>query len=179
LDCTDSESGCADMRFSNDNINFTDWEPFSTNKPWVLSSVDGDEWVYVQYRDWAGNSSESLFDSINLDTTKPVVKGVSDSPDPFRHHLGEVSKIRFTLLDNLSGTCKVQTKIYNSANTLVRTIKKNGVSCPAGGAAVLLKWDGRDTAGVLVPAGTYTYKIQATDNATNKSAIKQGTVGVE
>ena len=61
----------------------------------------------------------------------------------------------------------------------MRTIKKNGVSCPVGGAAVLLKWDGRDTAGVLVPAGTYTYKIQATDNATNKSVIKQGTVGVE
>ena len=179
LNCTDSESGCADMRFSNDNINFTDWEPFSTNKPWVLSSVDGDEWVYVQYRDWAGNSSESFFDSINLDTTKPVVKGVSDSPDPFRHHLGEVSKIRFTLSDNLSGTCKVQGKIYNSVSTLVRTIKKNGVSCPPEGAAVLLKWDGKDKNGVFVPAGTYTYKIQATDNATNKSAIKQGTVGVE
>ena len=179
LDCTDSESGCADMRFSNDNINFTDWEPFSTNKPWVLSSVDGDEWVYVQYRDWAGNSSESFFDSINLDTTKPVVKGVSDSPDPFRHHLGEKSTISFTLLDNLSGTCNVQVKIYNSVNTLVRTIKKNGVSCPAEGAAVLLKWDGKDTAGVLVPPGTYTYRIQARDNATNKSAIKQGNVGVE
>jgi len=179
LNCTDSESGCADMRFSNDNINFTDWEPFSTNKPWVLSSVDGDEWVYVQYRDWAGNSSESFFDSINLDTTKPVVKGVSDSPDPFRHHLGEVSKIRFTLSDNLSGTCKVQGKIYNSVSTLVRTIKKNGVSCPPEGAAVLLKWDGKDKNGVFVPAGTYTYKIQATDNATNKSAIKQGAVGVE
>jgi len=179
LNCTDSESGCADMRFSNDNINFTDWEPFSTNKPWVLSSVDGDEWVYVQYRDWAGNSSESFFDSINLDTTKPVVKGVSDSPDPFRHHLGEKSTISFTLLDNLSGTCNVQVKIYNSVNTLVRTIKKNGVSCPAEGAAVLLKWDGKDTAGVLVPPGTYTYRIQARDNATNKSAIKQGNVGVE
>ena len=108
-----------------------------------------------------------------------MVKGVSDSPDPFRHHLGEVSKISFTLLDNLSGTCKVQVKFYNSANTLVRTIKKNGVSCPAGGAAALLKWDGRDIAGELVPAGTYTYRIQARDNATNKFAIKQGAVGVK
>ena len=179
LDCTDSESGCADMRFSSDNINFTDWESFSIDKPWTLSSGDGEKWVYVQYRDGAGNSSESFFDSINLDTTKPVVKGVSDSPDPFRHHLGEVSKIHFTLLDNLSGTCMVQAKIYNSVNTLVRMIKKKGVPCPAGGDAGLLKWDGKDKNGVLVPAGTYTYKIQATDNATNKSAIKQGTVGVE
>ena len=73
----------------------------------------------------------------------------------------------------------VQAKIYNSANTLVRTIKKNGVSCPAGGTAALLKWDGKDKNGVFVPADTYTYKIQARDNATNKSAIMQGTVGVE
>ena len=179
LECTDSESGCADMRFSNDNINFTPWEPFTTNKSWTLSSGDGEKRVYVQYRDGAGNWSERFSDSINLDTTKPVVKGVSDSPDPFRHHLGEVSKISFTLLDNLSGTCMVQAKIYNSANTLVRTIKKNGVSCPAGGTAALLKWDGKDKNGVFVPADTYTYKIQARDNATNKSAIKQGTVGVE
>ena len=179
LECTDSESGCMDMRLSNDNINFTDWEPFTTNKSWTLSSVDGEKRVYVQYRDGAGNWSERFSDSINLDTTKPVVKGVSDSPDPFRHHLGEKSTISFTLLDNLSGTCTVQVKIYNSANKLVRTIKKNGVSCPAGGAAVSVKWDGRNTNGVLVPAGTYTYKIQARDNATNKSATKQGTVGVE
>ena len=179
LDCTDSESGCADMRFSSDNINFTGWEPFSTDKQWTLSLVDGEEWVYVQYRDGAGNSSGSFSDSINLDTTKPVVKGVSDSPDPFRPLLGEVSKIRFTLLDNLSGTCKVQVKIYDSVNTLVRTIKKNGLSCPVEGAAGSVKWDGRDTDGVLVPADTYTYKIQAKDNAKNKSRTKQGTVEVE
>jgi hypothetical protein len=39
-------------------------------------------------------------------------------------------------------------------------------------------WDGRNGAGVIVPDGTYTYRMRGTDNAQNGSSLVSGTVRV-
>ncbi|MBI5194244.1 MAG: M36 family metallopeptidase [Nitrospirae bacterium] len=182
LNCSDgSGSGCADMRLSNDGVFDTEpWEPFAVSKAWILSSVDGNKAVYLRYRDKAGNRSSMLVDWIKLDTVKPVITSVSDTPDPLRHHLGEVSTISFNISDNLSGTCKAVIKIFNPSAVLVRTILTTyNASCPVGGAAGSVIWDGKDTGGTLVPSGTYSYKVQAVDKALNWSFIKSGTITVE
>lgn len=182
LTCTDdmAGSGCSDMQLSNDGVFDTEpWQSFVKTKPWTLPSGDGNKKVYVRFRDTAGNPSANLFDNIYLDTAKPVVSGVSDSPDPFKHLLGEVSTINFTVSDNLSVTCIVGVAILNASKVEVRRIIKNSASCPTGGASGTFIWDGKNKNGVLAPAGTYTYKIMARDQALNDSAMKQGTVAVE
>ncbi|GAI08344.1 unnamed protein product, partial [marine sediment metagenome] len=66
--------GCDQMRFSNDNIDWTDsWKPVAaTFGPWTLSAGDEVKTVYVQFRDAAGNDSVGdISDDIKLDTTDP------------------------------------------------------------------------------------------------------------
>ncbi|MDD5434279.1 MAG: DUF1566 domain-containing protein [Nitrospira sp.] len=181
LSCTDPSpgSGCTQMQLSNDGVFDTEpWEPYITSKSWNLLPRDGiNKRVYVQYKDNAGNVSPIYFDTIKLDTTPPVVSSVSDTPDPFNASIGETSDISFTVSDKMSGTCRVMVRIYNASSALIRTIYMTGVPCPSAGATGFVTWDGRNSSGVIVRAGTYTYKVQAIDNALNWSVIGAGAVG--
>ncbi|MBI5193685.1 MAG: hypothetical protein HZA08_09630 [Nitrospirae bacterium] len=181
ISCDDgSGSGCVDMQISRDGIFDTElWESYVTSKAWTLATGNGNRWVYVRFRDLAGNISIRYSDSIKLDTTKPVVISVADTPDPFNPSTGGKTTFSFTVSDNLSVTCDVTVKIYNSANVLVKTINKTWAPCPTAGAASSVTWYGKNNSGVLVPAGTYTYKIQAKDKALNYSYIKSGIVTVQ
>jgi ribosomal protein L40E/plastocyanin len=53
LQATDS-SGVAEMRFSNDNVTWSDWQTYSTSASWTLTEGDGTKTVYVQFKDNAG-----------------------------------------------------------------------------------------------------------------------------
>ncbi|MDI6642390.1 MAG: hypothetical protein QME68_08810, partial [Elusimicrobiota bacterium] len=57
-----------EMRFSNDNSNYSDWEPYEPLKSWTLTSGDGVKIVYVQVRDFNFNLIGPVSDSIVLDT---------------------------------------------------------------------------------------------------------------
>ena len=60
----------AEMKFSNDNINWTDPEAFATTKNWTLTLGDGLKTVYVNYKDAAGNWMPTpVSDDIILDTS--------------------------------------------------------------------------------------------------------------
>jgi hypothetical protein len=177
LSCTDTGSGCSQMQVSDDNVAFTTLEPYAASKAWTLASGDGLKTVYVRYADAAGNLSPSVSDTVTLDTTRPALSGVSDSPDPFRHHNGQTTTIRFTLADNLSGTCNVQVTIVNFSGAIVTTLTK-AVSCPPGGAADSIVWDGRGSTGSLVPSGNYGYVVRGRDNASNLSNLSGGKIGV-
>jgi len=54
LYATDNVSGVAQMRFSNDNTTWSNWESYSTSKTWTLQDGDGQKTVTVQYMDNAG-----------------------------------------------------------------------------------------------------------------------------
>jgi parallel beta-helix repeat protein len=77
LSATDATSGVAQMRFSNDNVTWSDWEPYATSKTWTLLTGDGLKGVTVQYKDNAGLIS-SYGDSIILDTIQPTAKAGND-----------------------------------------------------------------------------------------------------
>jgi len=76
LSATDGQSGMgsgAQMRFSNDNVNWSAAEAYATSKTWTLSAGDGAKTVYVRYKDAAGNwMTTSASDSITVDTTPPT-----------------------------------------------------------------------------------------------------------
>ena len=77
LAATDSGSGMAVMRFSNDNISYTDPEPYeTTKKEWRLSDGNGSKTVYAQFADAAGNwTTEVIKDSINFSAGVDVWPG--------------------------------------------------------------------------------------------------------
>ena len=72
-------SGVFQMRFSNDGTNWSEWEPFVTSKEWAVSEGDGEKTVHVQFKDAAGNQSDTAQDTIVLDQTAPVVSSTSPS----------------------------------------------------------------------------------------------------
>jgi uncharacterized protein GlcG (DUF336 family) len=75
LTCADA-NGCAQMKFSNDNTNWSSPETYATTKAWSLSWGDGTKTVYVKFQDNPGNWSTVYSDTIILDTTAPTC-GVS------------------------------------------------------------------------------------------------------
>ena len=67
-------SGVSQMQFSNDNSAWSAPENYSTTKSWTILSGDGVKFIYVKYKDFAGNWSESFFTVAILDTVKPVIQ---------------------------------------------------------------------------------------------------------
>jgi len=72
-----------EMRIAeNSSFSGASWEAFAGSKAWALSTGDGTKYVYAQYRDIAGNTSDVASASIILDETKPVVGTVTFSRNP-------------------------------------------------------------------------------------------------
>ncbi|NME70810.1 hypothetical protein [Flammeovirga aprica] len=67
--------GATEMKVTNDRYfkSRIDWEPYGTSKDWVIKhSTDGEKFVYVKFRDEAGNESMVTEAKIILDTTPPI-----------------------------------------------------------------------------------------------------------
>jgi hypothetical protein len=69
---TDVTSGVVQMRFSNDGITFSEWEPYANTKLWTLTGGDGQKTVHVQYRDDAGLVSCTCSCSVTLNSSQPT-----------------------------------------------------------------------------------------------------------
>jgi hypothetical protein len=80
LSASDPISGVAQMRFSHDNITWSDWEVFSSSGNWTLVAGDGPKTVYAQFVDNAGLMSDAYSANVTLDTTAPVVENESRMP---------------------------------------------------------------------------------------------------
>ncbi len=71
IDASDATSGLAEMRFSLNNVEWSDWGKFTANKSYILPTGDGLKTVYVQVKDKAGLLSTVASDSITLKTVAP------------------------------------------------------------------------------------------------------------
>jgi len=65
-----SSSGVSQMRFSNDNVGWSDWQAYAAFASWTLSAGDGTKTVYVQFKDNAGLVSP-FSDTITLQSESP------------------------------------------------------------------------------------------------------------
>jgi hypothetical protein len=54
------------MRFSNDNVNWSEWQPFAPTATWTLEPGSGMKTVYVQFEDVKGTLWPSVSDTITL-----------------------------------------------------------------------------------------------------------------
>ena len=68
----DLYSGVDQMRFSNNNSSWSDWEDYATSKSWTIGSAEGTQTVYTRFKDILGNVSDSYSDSIIYDSTVPT-----------------------------------------------------------------------------------------------------------
>ena len=84
LSGTDASTGIAQMRFSNDNSEWSNWELYATSKTWTLQSGDGQKTVFVQFLNNAGLTSTFNY-TLTLEalqpTTIPTVTPIA-SPNP-------------------------------------------------------------------------------------------------
>jgi len=71
IQASDDGSGVAQMQFSDDNENWSDFEAYSPTKTWELASGDGVKNVHVQLQDAAGNLASDM-NTIILDSTPPA-----------------------------------------------------------------------------------------------------------
>lgn len=75
LSATDSGSGMgpgALMRFSNDGVNWSEPQPYTTETSWGLLPGEGSRTVQAMFMDVMGNWSAVASDSVIVDTTKPT-----------------------------------------------------------------------------------------------------------
>ena len=72
ISAADDSSGLAEMQVSRSpDFEGATWEPYSAIVP-ITFTEEGEQAVYVRFRDQAGNVSEVISDSLIVDTTPPV-----------------------------------------------------------------------------------------------------------
>jgi PKD repeat protein len=129
------------MRFSNDNITWSTWEPYASSKSWSLQNGDGAKSVTVQYRDNAGLVS-SYSSSIILDTIVPVANAgqsltvnqgnsVTFDASSSTDNIGIASYV-WDFADGSHDSGKTTTHSYSTAGTYVAKLT---VQDPAGNTA--------------------------------------------
>lgn len=77
LSASDLGGAVNHMQFSNDNAAYSSPELYQTSKLWTLTAGDGTKTVYVKYADDRDNWSPPFSDTIILDTSPPVLSGLS------------------------------------------------------------------------------------------------------
>jgi hypothetical protein len=81
LSASDAISAVAQMRFSNDNMTWSDWGTFNSSSDWMLASGDGPKTVYAQFVDNARLVSGAYSANVTLDTKVPVIENESRMPE--------------------------------------------------------------------------------------------------
>lgn len=177
LSATDNPggTGVTDMRFSNDGMTWANWETYSTSRSnWDLSSnggssTAGNKTVYSQYRDAAGNISQTVNDSISFtppDTTAPtgsldINNGASSTSTP-------LVTLNLMATDEMGGSGLADMRFSN-----------NGTSWTSWRAysTTRTNWDLTDTNyGGTASAGTKQAYVQYRDNAGNVSTAYSDTI---
>ena len=102
--------------------------------------------------------------------TKPALSGVAAQPSPFVPSTGADTRVGFSL----SSDGWTSVKILDTKGAEIRTLLNNARRS-AGTWSVA--WDGRNTSGALMPAGTYRYYVFASSGgASPRTAFANGTV---
>ena len=135
-------TGISAMRFSSDGTVWGSEQVFGQTWIWNLGSGDGQKKVYVQFRDNAGNWSQSYSYTLTLDTTTPVLNLSTLSDGAYTDNS--------TL--NISGT-------INDVTSGVKTLTINGTAVTVQG--------GSFNHTITLKSGANVITTIATDNAGN------------
>jgi hypothetical protein len=107
IEAKDDLSGVHQVRYSTDARDWSDWEDFKSTKELTLPAGDGEKTLFVEFKDHAGNVSESYQQKIILDTTAPVIEFTGNKGT---YSVDETIKITCTIADALSGIASQECK---------------------------------------------------------------------
>ncbi len=193
---TDATSGISQMRFSNNNTNWSAWEAYATSKSWDMTSstfggntAQGSKTVYVQVKDGAGNVSVSASDAITYDTLSPNAPTISGISVPTYNNRTVATSVTWTWASG-----------GNGGNGTYR-YAFNGTPSGEGGTATsatrttdglwTLYVQERDVAGNWSPSGTRTIRmtpiipyngetnIPTTISSSNRMEWRESTLALE
>ena len=91
-------TGVTKMRFSNDGVTWSPFQPYAASTGWTTGAGDGTKTVWAQYADGIGNLSVPVSDTIVLDTTGPTAKKLT----PKKNATGVSGKTKVTFVANES-----------------------------------------------------------------------------
>ena len=122
--------------------------------------------------DGSGNSKEETL-GVTIDTSPPVISGVSAIPTPFSPNndsVKDTTTITFSLSGATAGSNRVE--IRDTRGFLVRTLVDEISPTPgATNGTNTVIWNGKDLTGTVVPDDSYFYEIIAVDDAGNTASF--------
>ncbi|TAN41053.1 MAG: hypothetical protein EPN25_05690 [Nitrospirae bacterium] len=138
------------------------WNTFGLQGRWTLK---------LSGADTVGNKNETSV-SIDLGTRQDLIKNLNVLPKLFSpNNDNRLDTTNFNY--NLTGAHSTKIEIIDSSGTVRKTY---ATTAPSAGAYMYL-WDGRDSAGILVPDGAYIIKLTAALSS-NPSVTQTETVTV-
>ena len=182
LDAHDA-SGVAEMRFSNDNLSWTDPETYAVTKSWQLPAGTGLKTVYVKFKDTIGNWSQAYSDSIEIIKIVPIDVSITSPAAGFTKN--KTPLLNFTFASGMA-VVKVDGKSVKkgSGNNLdaladgehtIRVEVWNDVGVLAGSAQVIFTVD------TTAPVVTLTPLAAISNNSTPQISftVSDGSVAVK
>ncbi|MFZ4858387.1 MAG: LamG-like jellyroll fold domain-containing protein [Desulfuromonadaceae bacterium] len=182
LDAHDA-SGVAEMRFSNDNLSWTDPETYAVTKSWQLPSGTGLKSVYVKFKDAVGNWSQAYSDSIEIIKLVPIDVSITSPAAGLTKNKSPL--LNFTFASGMA-VVKVDGKSVKkgSGNNLdaladgehtIRVEAWNDVGVLAGSAQVIITVD------TTAPVVTLTPLAAISNNSTPQISftVSDGSVAVK
>ncbi|MBI4003717.1 MAG: putative Ig domain-containing protein, partial [Candidatus Omnitrophica bacterium] len=123
-----------------------------------------------------GSQSDTQNLPITVTNLGLAIASLTDSPDPFSPSLGQTTTIAATFNQPVT-SWTLEIRGPQPATTLQRSFAYSGAAT----TTLSQLWDGRTSAGLLVPTGTYPYTLTATAAAGSNggSATRGGTVTVQ
>jgi len=168
LTCTDSGSGCSEMRFSNDNSTWSTPEAYATSKSWPLDSGDGTKTVYAKFKDGAGNWSGAFTDTIILDTTAPAT-----TASPAGGTYTSAQSVTLPCNDGSGSGCANRLYCLGAGCTPI-TSYSGTINIPSSNT---LRFYSTDNAGNSESIKTETYTINIGALSITTSSLPSGTIG--
>ena len=130
----------------------------------VPSNVHNVNWQVEDIRNTRTGTAQ-----VKVDITPP--KPTATSPDPaiWSRLLQPTVKLRYDILDDLSGPVRIGVIVYDALGNVVRRIDGGTVTTtPGATTSGFVNWDGKGgTLTTLVPLGVFYYRVSAIDEAGN------------
>ncbi|MBM7867880.1 hypothetical protein GTO89_09680 [Heliobacterium gestii] len=179
-------TGVQQMRFSDDGVNWTQWEAYATTRPYTLPGSGGLKWVYVQFKDGANNVSDTAAASI---TFVPQVSSVAFEQGSYSVAAGLKANVKviayFTDNSSLDVSSDRNTSYQSSDNAIATVAGGSVAGVQMGTVTVTATYGGKSattsvTVGVPVLTGitwgsnNYTVAKGATQNVTVSAQYSDG-----
>ena len=111
------------VRFSNDGVEWSDWQDYRTDWEWILAGGDGMKQVHVQVRDQAGKSTVA---TASILVYVPAVGITLDREYLILEVGGAPVKLGFSILPEHASAREIS---WSSADTSVAVVDQGGSPC--------------------------------------------------